>query len=148
MRQRFAAFLVLSAACAGTPSHAALWSSTNEVVRRGQYTTTTVSLTGDGLVVGAQVDIALPPGVVLVSATGRNGGQCVSIPKAFAARVLWIDAALVPLPAVETPMCDLRLRVTSTASALWLTMQNAECVDALGTSHPCALDRGYLTITP
>ncbi len=148
MRQHVASLVLLAAACASAPCHAALWSSTNEVVRRGYYTTMTVSLTGDGLVAGAQVDIQLPYGVSVTSATGRNGASCALIAKAFVARVVWIDAGAVPLPAVETPMCDLRLRVTSSASALWLSMQNAVCIDSLGTEYPCALDRGYLTITP
>lgn len=140
--------LALFVTALSAPAQAALWSSTNEVVRRGYYTTATISLTGDGFTAGAQVDIALPPGVSLASATGRNGATCALIPKAFAARVVWIDPSAIPLPAVETPMCDLRLRVTSSASALWMTMSNSVCVDSLGIEVPCALDRGYLTITP
>jgi hypothetical protein len=148
MNSRLASLMLLGATCASAPCHAALWSSTNEVVRRGQYTTMTVSLTGDGVLVGAQVDIALPAGVSVVSATARNGATCARLSSSPVARVLWIDAGLVPLPAVATPMCDLRLRVTSSASALWLNMQNAVCVDGLGASSACALDRGHLTITP
>jgi hypothetical protein len=150
MRFRVLPLLLLGVAGAGAPAHAALWSVPNEVARRGYNFTAVASLTGDGVAVAAEVDVLIPTDVSVLSTTGRNGGACNYIASLGVVRIVWDDPALRPLPAVDTPMCDLRLRVASGSSAPWhwLNLKLPRCYRADASMYGCASDRGYLTITP
>lgn len=143
---RIAAVAGLITSLVALPAEAALWSSSNAVVPIGGTTTMSVSLTGDQRTVAANVDIAIPAGIRVVSVTQRNGGACRLLSGGRTLRILVMDWNLLPLPSIAQPYCDLTITASAYA-APWFLMTQQFCADGFGRPSSCMVDPGHLTIT-
>lgn len=146
MRIAAVAGLILITSLFAAPTEAALWSSTNAVVPIGGTTTMSISLTGDQRTVAADLEIAIPAGIRVVSVTQRNGGSCALVARGRSVRVLVMDWNLLPLPAIAQPYCDLTLTAAAFA-APWFLMTRRACYDGFAAPTACLIDSGHLTIT-
>lgn len=137
----------LALAMFAAPSSAALWSLGNEVVGAGFTTQMTLSLTGNQITSGAQVDILVPKGFK-VSAVGVNGGICAVLAGSNGpvVRALAVYPISAPFPTAPVAYCELTLSTTFRSRSNWFDLDQALCFDTWGTQTPCVLDRGYVTV--
>jgi hypothetical protein len=129
------------------PSSAALWSLGNEVVGAGFTTRVTLSLTGNQITSGAQVDILVPKDFK-VTATAVNGGACAVLPgsNGLVVRALAVYPISAPFPTAPVAYCELTVSTSIRTRSNWFNLDNALCFDTWGTQTACFLDRGYVTV--
>jgi hypothetical protein len=138
----------LALALFALPSQAALWSLSNEVIPIGTSTRMTLSLTGNQITSGAQIDIAIPRNFS-ATAAGRNGGSCAVVPGSSGTlvRAIVIYPLSAPFPATPVAYCELNLTAGPRARSTRVELSAALCVDVFGNPTSCALDPGYVTVT-
>lgn len=147
--QRFGA---LALAMATLPAQAALWSVDNAVVPAGNKTTLTLSVTGDGVAHGSNVDLVIPHGFKVTRTRALNGGNCGLLPNpnptitADVVRAIQVDP-WGALPARKTTVCEVGIAAT-TARSDWFRLTFDSCYDGTAQRVPCVLDPGYVIVLP
>jgi hypothetical protein len=111
-----------------------------------------VSLTGDGITHGTNVDLVIPRGFSVIDARSQNGGMCAirpnANPQAQADIVAIINIAPSgPITDRARPQCLVTV-VANRHYGDWFRLTSDECYDGAIQPRTCVLDPGYVTVLP
>lgn len=133
-------------------AHAALWSVGNEVVRVGAKATLTLSVTGNGITEGSNVDLTIPRTFQVLAARPLSGGYCAILPNANPqSSPDIVRTGYVPttgaIATQPTPVCEVTV-VPTQAFDDWFHLTADDCYDGQIQRVRCTLDPGFVTVLP
>lgn len=149
MNRRVPAIALLAALVASPASALPIWSIDNHVMRRGETTTFTVWLTGDGSTAGGRLTVAIPTDLRIVRVrNGTAGAVCWPVLDSGDRLVSILIPATARIPPSRTATCAITVTAEPRAASAWVRMSGESCINTAGRRYRCEVDHGYFHITP